>query len=793
MTATATPSTTADTTTNATTATTNATANAITGSPVPTTERSWTSLVVAEVALLAVHLAVAWGFGRLYADDAHLGDLVIFTTAAWLVTAGARRARLPLPVVGVLEVGGAALVATWLLFPDTAAWGLPTGDTLRAAADAVDVAGREFRTVTAPTEPLVGFHLLSGLALWAAVQFADWAAFRLRATVEALAPATVIFVFCSVLAADRHRVAAAALFAAAALVFVAAHRAHLAGLDDAWLGSSPAGGVVALRRAGLGVAAVAVLAGTVVAPVAPGFHQDPLVRWRETGDRGSQRDTVSPIVDLQGRLIRQTNREMFRVRSTAPSYWRLTSLNRFDGRIWASSAEFQEAEGRLPASVPDEVTTRRVVQEFEVLSLGALWVPAAFEAREVPRSSAPLLWDAQSSTLIVDDSTPSSDGLTYEVASETPVLDPATLRRAVGPESDALRATYLDLPSTLPARVRREAQQVVAGLETRYDRARALQDFFQSSRFRYSTDIPEGHGNDALVAFLDSGVGYCEQFAGAYAAMARAVGLPARVAVGFTSGDADPEDPTFYRVRGLHAHAWPEVHFPGVGWVPFEPTKGRGIPGAEAYTGLPPEQAQGGDEPLPTTTTTSTTTVASTTIPGAPTSGTTPPPDPVRGTSLPSADADAGPPVAARLAVAVLVVLVVGLVAVLAAPWLRARFGSRGTGARARVLDAWHSVLDPVRWRSGVAPRPAETHLDLARRAGPGLGPLAGQVTELADLAAEAAWAAEPPTPAEAERAEALAEAVRRAVVADQPVAVRVRRRLSWREAFGWAGRSAPA
>ena len=52
---------------------------------------------------------------------------------------------------------------------------------------------------------------------------------------------------------------------------------------------------------------------------------------------------------------------------------------------------------------------------------------------------------------------------------------------------------------------------------------------------------------------------------------------------------------------------------------------------------------------------------------------------------------------------------------------VRARFGSRGTGARARVLDAWHSVLDPVRWRSGVAPRPAETHLDVAHRAGPGL------------------------------------------------------------------------
>lgn len=755
--------------------------------------RPWTSLLAAEVALLAVHLAVAWGFGRLYLDHAFLGDLVVFTVAGWAVTVTARRTRLPLPLVAVAEVGGAVVVATWALFPDTTAWGLPTGASVREAADALDVAGREFRTVVAPTPVLVGFQLLSGLALWAAVQFADWAAFRLRATVEALAPAAVVFVFCSVLAADEQRVASAVVFAATALVYVAAHRGHLAGLDDAWLGSSPAHGAVAVRRAGLAVAAVAVAAGAVLAPVVPGFEQDPLVRWRDTGDRSSQRDTVSPIVDLQGRLLRQSNRVMFTVRSSAPSYWRLTSLNRFDGRIWASSAEFEEAEGRLPTSVPADVATRRVVQDFEVVSLSALWVPAAFEAREVPRASAPLLWDEESSTLIVDDSSPTSDGLTYSVASETPVLDPRTLRGADGPESDALRDTYLALPPTLPGRVRREAQQVVAGLDDRYDRARALQDFFQSSRFRYSTDIAEGHGNDALVAFLESGVGYCEQFAGAYAAMARAVGIPARVAVGFTAGDADPEDPTFHRVRGVHAHAWPEVHFAGVGWVPFEPTKGRGIPGAEAYTGLAPAQADGSDDPLFTTTTTAATTTTPSTAPAAPTTGTTAPETPVRGTSLPSADPDPGPSPAARLATAVAVLLVLALAAVLVAPWVRSRRRGRNRAARARVLEAWRSVLDPVRWRTGVVPSPAETHQEVARRAAPTLGDLAEPVADLAQLAADAAWSAHPPSADDAARAVELAIRVRRSVLATEPLPARVRRRLSWREAFGRAGGPASA
>ena len=116
--------------------------------------------------------------------------------------------------------------------------------------------------------------------------------------------------------------------------------------------------------------------------------------------------------------------------------------------------------------------------------------------------------------------------------------------------------------------------------------------------------MPQGHGNDAIEAFLRQRIGYCEQFAGTFAAMARSIGVPARVAVGFTPGTEQPDGSR--SVLGKNAHAWPEIWFDGLGWVPFEPTPGRGAPGAEGYTGLPaaqddsipqPGQGAGGEAP----------------------------------------------------------------------------------------------------------------------------------------------------------------------------------------------------
>ena len=87
-----------------------------------------------------------------------------------------------------------------------------------------------------------------------------------------------------------------------------------------------------------------------------------------------------------------------------------------------------------------------------------------------------------------------------------------------------------------------------------------------------------------MQEFLAQRRGYCEQFAGTFAAFARVLGLPSRVAVGFTPGEL--RDDGRYYVQDKHAHAWPEIYFDGLGWVPFEPTPARGNPAAVQYTGV---------------------------------------------------------------------------------------------------------------------------------------------------------------------------------------------------------------
>ena len=116
------------------------------------------------------------------------------------------------------------------------------------------------------------------------------------------------------------------------------------------------------------------------------------------------------------------------------------------------------------------------------------------------------------------------------------------------------------------------AREVTAGKDTDFDRAMALQDWFTGpdSLFRYSLQTAPSTGDDALVDFLTVGrTGYCEQFASAMAVMLRAVGIPSRVAVGFTGGTDFGDHRS---IRTSDAHAWVEAYFSGTGWVLFDPT-----------------------------------------------------------------------------------------------------------------------------------------------------------------------------------------------------------------------------
>jgi len=743
------------------------------------------SLGAVEVALVVMHLCVVVSFGRLYAGWAFAGDLAVFTLAAHLLALVTRRTRIPATAGALVAVVGAALVAAWLLFPETAGLGLPTAATWHSAVAALREAGQEFGLVAPPAEPTIGFQLASGLALWAAAWFADWAAFRLEATAEAIAPAAILFIFGSVLASGGRRVAMAAAFCAAALTFAAIHRAWRSRRDRHWSTAAGPPGAVgpgSLARAGVATALVALVAGVVVGPRLPGASDEALLNWRESVSSQGQRTTVSPIVDLRRRLVSQTDVELFEVTANAPAYWRLTSLDRFDGQIWSSGGEYSKAGEKLSGPTPTVQQTRRLTQTVKVEALAAIWAPAAFEARGVPESSSPLRWDSESSTLIVDSSTTSSDGLTYSVVSEAPILDPDVLQTAPASDPAAVARRYTSLPGSFPRLARTEARRAVTGARTRYEQARMLQDYFRSGAFAYSTDVRPGHDEDALVAFLRNRIGYCEQFAGAYASMARSLGIPARVAVGFTPGDEDPTRPGVFHVRGIHAHAWPEVYFAGPGWVPFEPTPGRGIPDARQYTGVPPAQEHStivASTPATTTTTTS------------PSSSTTPrnrqPDNEVRSRAAvpPPTDTSETPPSLLLVLAVALATFCVWLLAMLVAPSLRRRRRGRHGGAAGRVRDAWDDALGSVRRLDGPTPLPSDTPAEYARTAGPGLGEMAPDLDELARSVTAATWDPSGVGPGDAQRAEELAGRLREHVTRSQPWTTRLRRRLSWREAFG--------
>jgi hypothetical protein len=340
-------------------------------------------------------------------------------------------------------------------------------------------------------------------------------------------------------------------------------------------------------RVALGAAAVvALLAGAFAWRIASQSDHEVQVVTEDGTDPGTGggRLAVSPLATIKDRLTKDAA-EVFTVSSPTCQNWRLTSLDLFAGDVWHSggsfvavpSGELAGLAGSAPPSAADET-----VQHFTIEALGSLWLPAAY----LPTSVTPgtdLSWQASSATLVVNRAA-SSDGLSYTVTSAVPQFTEDGLRAATGDIPAAISTGELALPDNFSTFARQIATDQTAGAATPYDKARALQDYFRHG-FTYSTDVPSGQGEAAIDTFLKNRVGYAEQFAGTYAAMARAVGLPARVGVGYTCGTTDPTDPTIHHVHGGDAHAWPEVYLAGAGWVPFEPTPGHAAAAAAAWQG----------------------------------------------------------------------------------------------------------------------------------------------------------------------------------------------------------------
>jgi protein-glutamine gamma-glutamyltransferase len=286
------------------------------------------------------------------------------------------------------------------------------------------------------------------------------------------------------------------------------------------------------------------------------------------------------FLDLRMRGV-PSDRVVMKVRSSKPEYWRAAAFDRFRGNGWENSETKREeiAGTGLPLTVtyPGELarySTRDLVQTFFIERRLPNTLFAAYIPRDVYFPTQVLKVDSMMSVLTPVTLDPD---LIYTVVSEVSEVTPAMLNYSSGHYPKGMQDRYCQLPPMSPA-VADLAQKVSAMGTTEYQKA---EDICQYLRSNYPYDLNvgrQGKDENTVEFFLfKAKKGYCEHFATAMAVMCRSIGIPARVAVGYDTGQYNSLT-GYYEVSARDAHAWTEVYFPAFGWIQFDPTPGWGSP-----------------------------------------------------------------------------------------------------------------------------------------------------------------------------------------------------------------------
>jgi transglutaminase-like putative cysteine protease len=670
--------------------------------------------------------------------------------------------RLSAPVIVAVNLAAMLLAVVRLAVPATT-WSIfPTASSFPALWTELSYAFDVIRTGVAPVLPLAGIVALLAVVFWLLGALLATGLRRDRPYLAVLAPLVAYLQFATM---DRRRSGAwTALFVVLlglALFAVAADRRRRGtGLLTFGPGREAVGRTRPALVAGVLIALVAVTLGATSA-LARTLPRTGLLDWRaESALTGGYYGSISfnPFVGIQQQLVNPTDTPLFyaEISGDVPYdrvYFRLLTLESFNGAQWYSDhprvGRPEEVDGFEDADVAFHGPSAAVAQKVTILALQQEWLPAAYSPTAFTADNRAV---ASGYRIKVDDGALRLDaltyrGMTYTVGSAVPLPDLEVLARdatgavspvfadasaaeagyeaQAGPPPPAYelpeRDKYLDLPDGIDPGIASLSARQVLDLDTDFEKALALEAFFRDSGgFRYSIEVSPGHAASDLRDWLldplspNYRAGYCEQFATAMAVMARLVGLPSRVVLGFTPGWLYEDD--IVVVSDRNAHAWVELWMPSQGWVRFDPTpRGDGVNPA-ASDGLTFRIT----DYLPGDTTPSTfdiTPPSSITLPDEEpvTTGFVPlPPVPGSGWRMPGLPVWLLPTLAA-------LVLAFGLLP--AVKWARRRHRLDGL-ATGDVSGAWREMVDRLS-DLGDEPAPAATPLEVAVATDAAMVPLA--------------------------------------------------------------------
>jgi transglutaminase-like putative cysteine protease len=455
------------------------------------------------------------------------------------------------------------------------------------------------------------FVLLLAFSLWIMGYFGAWAVFRWQRVWWAVIIAGVALLL-NVNYAQDDLTLYLILFLLSALLLVV--RASVAVYEQEWRQSKigySSDLISSALQAGLAISVVVILvawmAPSVLAsrPLQP-FWDRVAEPWRKLQERSAQvfqdlnYNNPAPLVQMGDRRmffggpVTLTDTPVADVEASAGRFWRVRVFHEYFSDGWLSNDPdmLLIEENKQELAFPEFDLRRELTQTVRVHN--GLGVSDALIAAGQPlRASIPLraavslvshgedlvrspesgiFPPAPGDPSVLHSRKPLEPGEAYQVLSSLTEADEESLREAGTAYPDWVAPRYLQLPDTLPERVRLLAEQITSGLETSYDKAKAIETYLRQIPYNLRIKGPAS-GQDGVDYFLfDEQEGYCDYYASAMVVMLRAVGVPARYVRGYARLQ---KEEGVYHLLESDGHAWPEVFFPDYGWVEFEPTGGQ--------------------------------------------------------------------------------------------------------------------------------------------------------------------------------------------------------------------------
>ena len=547
--------------------------------------------------------------------------LAALVVAALVLATGVLMRGLRVPAVGVTVAEAVVWVAavTVQFFTGTAILLIiPTRSTVDAAVAAVRSALDDIQYGSAPLEPRVGLSVvIAALAGLLAIVF-DHVVLTARMPLLA-AVGLIALSLTPAIAVPGDFDPAAFVLLAICILFLIRTDTQLrreqvdAGIPkrppsittahaDTRGRAAPARSSTTAMAAGIG--AIALVVALIVTPLLP----QPAAR----AGYGGATVSIDPSLRLGNDLRRPVDTEVLQVHTSGASapYLRVATLSNFSGVDWQPdegaaspvirSSSFQKVD------VDHGVALTKTTTRVDIINLTSRWLPVPYPVTAVANLGPE--WAVMRDNRTIVGTVDTSAGQTYEITTQTPSPTSEQIRAAsatIVNGSQAGSPLTASVPRGVPADISKLAHDVTSGAATDYDALLDLQNWFRGPDFTYSLLAPRAGGFDdsgvkSIEAFLQKKQGYCIHFASAFALMARLLGMHSRVVVGYLPGSASSQvgaDPNLYTVMSSELHAWPEVFFQGIGWVPFEPTKGLGVPTAFAAAAAPGSPVTSPSEP----------------------------------------------------------------------------------------------------------------------------------------------------------------------------------------------------